>query len=827
VATCFHCGLAVPGSAAAEWRITFDGRDRPLCCAGCHAVAVEIVEAGLGEYYRRRSDPEPGRPAPLPPPLESLRAWDHPAAQRDLVRGGEGAQEISLLLENLRCAACVWLVERTLARTPGVLAASVDFAARRAEVRWRPAETSLSVLLAALARIGLLGHPFDPERARDLQDRERRDRLLRFLVAGALGMQVMTLAVALYAGAATGMELEYRDFFRWTSLVLTVPVLLYSGGTFLAGALDDLRHRRIGMDVPVALGLLIAFGGSAWATVAGRGEVYFDSVVMFVFLLHGARLLEAGARRRATAELELLERPVPALARRVAADGVELEVATAVLVPGDRIRVRPGEPFPADGVVRSGASVADEALLTGESFPVAKGPGDRVVGGSVNLDSPVEVEVSAVGAGSVLASLERLVERARGAKPAVARLADRVASVFSLAVLLFAGAVAVVWWRLDPQRLLPTVVAVLVVACPCALSLATPLALAASSGALARRGLLVTREAALETLARADTVIFDKTGTLTEGNPRLCAARPVAAATRDELLRVAAALERDSEHPIARAVRAESNGPAAVAEEVRSHPGLGVTGKVDGAPSAVGAPGFLAATAGVPPPPELEAAIAGGRTPVAVARGGELLGWLLFEDPLRPGAREMVAELAQLGIAVEILSGDHPAAVARVAAELGVASARGGATPERKVERIRERVAEGRVVAMVGDGVNDAPALTAATVSIAVGSGAFLAARSADAVLASSRPADLVAAFAQARRTLRTIRGNFRRALVYNALILPLAAAGLVPPWAAALGMTGSSALVLFHATRLGRRPRGARSRTTPAAASGLATAPG
>ena len=793
---------------SAGWTIRFAGEARPLCCAGCEAVALAILEQGLEEYYLHREDLAPGAPAPLPPRIERLRAWDHPVLQRGFVRRSESEREVSLLLENLRCAACVWLAEKTLSRLPGVLHASIDFAACRAQVRWDPDRAELSGILAALARIGLVAHPFEPGRAHALLEAERRDRLLRFLVAGALGMQVMTLAVALYAGAFSGMETPFRDFFRWTSLVLTAPVLAFSGWPFFTSALEDLRKRRVGMDVPVSLGLFIAFAGSSWATWSGEGEVYFDSVVMFLFLLHGARLLENGARRRALRDLELLERPVPATARRVTPDGGEELLASADLRPGDRVRVRAGEALPADGIVLEGASSVDEALLTGESLPVSKSPGDAVIGGAINVESPLDVRVTAVGEATVLASLERLVDRARGSKPAIARLADRVAARFSLAVVLLAAVVAAVWWRLDPDRLLPTVIAVLVVSCPCALSLATPLALAASSGALARRGMLITREAALETLARADVAVFDKTGTLTQGRPEVAAILLGAGSTQEEVLALAAGLERDSEHPLARSIREAAGGRTAPVEALCNHPGQGVVGRLLGETCAVGAPAFVALSIGTPLSPQLLSRLADGRTPVAVGRAGQALSLLLLEDALRPGARELVDTLTGLGIECLILSGDHPAVVARVAAELGVRSAEGEASPERKVERIRELVAGGRTVAMIGDGINDAAALSAATVSVAMGSGAFLAASSSDAVLASSRSEDLGFAFGQARRTMRVIRGNFGRALSYNAIILPIAAAGFVPPWAAALGMTASSVFVVINAMRLRRAGR-------------------
>jgi len=561
----------------------------------------------------------------------------------------------------------------------------------------------------------------------------------------------------------------------------------------------------------VALGLWLAFLGSAWATWTGSGPVWFDSVVMLIFLLLGARLLENGARRKALADVERLERPVPAVARRLGVDGAESLVASAQLAVGDRVRIRPGEAAPADGRIADGVSRFDESVLTGESLPVVRAAGERILAGAVNLESPVEVTVTAAGSETAVASLARLVDRARGARPAIARLADRVAARFSAAVLVLAGTAALGWWAIDPARVLPVVVALLVVACPCALALATPLALAAGSGALARRGFLVTRPHALEALATADVVVFDKTGTLTVGRPRLVSVATAPGWSRERALAVAAALERGSEHPLAAALRDAASGlelPAVA--EVIQRPGRGVRARVGGRSFALGSPAFVgdgAATSA--------RAADDGSTPVVLGCDGAVVARFALADELRPGARELVDELRRAGRELFLLSGDHPGAVARIAHELGGLPFEAAATPERKLDRVRELAAGGRTIAMVGDGVNDAAALSGATVSVAMGSGAWLAASAADAVLVSSRPEDLAFAFDRAARTLRNIRVGLVQALVYNALFLPLAALGRMPPWLAAIGMSVSSAAVVLHAARL----RSDRDRRSPDAA--------
>jgi Cu2+-exporting ATPase len=815
VSTCFHCGLPQP--AGATWSFVLDGEARPLCCAGCEAVARAIVASGGGDYYRLRTELPPQGRELVPDFLGQLAVYDHPAVQRTMVRDSGDLKEAALLLEDLSCAACVWLAERSVGGLAGVREFSINYATRRALVRWDPATASLSRVLQAIAAIGFTAHPYDRERAQEVLARERRDRLLRFLVAGALGMQVMTLAVALYAGAFSGMEEPFRKFFRWTSLLLTAPVLLYSARPFFAGAFKDLSHARVGMDVPVALGLTLAYFGSVWATLADRGEVYFDSVVMFVFLLLGARVLELVARERAVREQESVVRSVPATARRLApeaAGGGETIVATVELAVGDRVRILPGESVPADGVIEDGLSSLDEALLTGESVPVARAAGERVIGGAVNVESPLVVRVTAVGEGTVLQALLGLVEQALAAKPEISRVADRTAQWFVRRILVLAAGVGLYWAWADPERVLPTVIAVLVVSCPCALSLATPVALAAASGALARRGLLATRGHAIETLGRADLFVFDKTGTLTTGKLRVDEVVPQAPWSAAEILGIAAALERGSEHPIAGAIASASavaNGGVIATSlvalrdlrDLRNVPGRGLTATVEGERVALGSPGFVADQLGLALPPEIAALAARERTMVVLAGESGVRGAILLDDSLRPESPALVAELRRAGKRVLLLSGDEPGAVRRIAAAAGIDEWEGGASPERKVERVRELTASGAVVAMVGDGVNDAAALAAAPVSVAMGSGAFLAAATADAVLLSNRPQDLGFAVRHAALAIRRVKQNFALAFGYNLIVIPLAAMGRIPPWAAAIGMSASSAMVVLNALRL------------------------
>ena len=842
-ARCFHCGEPVPAGVALA--VEIEGRPRPMCCQGCKAVAEAIVEAGLTDFYRYRQD-RPGRPRELvPEALREMELYDRPELQRQFVRAaGEGAvREAALILEGIVCAACVWLTERHVARLPGVLAFQVNYATRRARVRWDASRTRLSEILKAIAAIGYVAHPFDPGRQEAVARRERAAALRRLAVAG-LGMaQVMMLAVALYAGEASGMAPHIRALLRWASLLLATPVVLYSGAGFFAAAWRDLRRRRLGMDVPVALAIGAAYLASAWHTVRGAGEVYFDSVTMFVFFLLTGRYLEMAARHRAGRAMDALARLLPATATRLGDDGAEETVAVAELAPGERVRVRPGETVPADGVVLEGESAVNEAVLTGERLPRAVAPGARVIGGSINTDSPLVVRIEHVGEETVLASIQRLLDRAQAEKPRVARLADRAAAWFVGALLAVATGVGLWWWQHEPQRAFEITLAVLVVTCPCALSLATPAAVTAATGALMRLGLVTTRGHALETLARATHLVLDKTGTLTTGRLRVEAVRPVRdGVDADEALALAAALEAGSEHPIAEAVRAAARvrGLAApAAGGLRSRPGRGVEGEVAGRRLRLGTEGFVGAAGvvaggadtgarsaqprGAPQRPQASAPApgtaaeppggapgpgrAGAATAVVLADEAGPLAVIELGDELRTDAAEAVAALRALGLEVGILSGDRPEAVAEVARRLGIRRAEGGLTPEGKLERIRALQRAGAVVAMVGDGVNDAAVLAAAQVSVAMASGTQLAQASADMVLLSGRLGALAEGVRLARRTLAVVRQNIAWAVGYNLLALPAAAAGWVAPWMAAIGMSASSLVVVLNALRLGRGP--------------------
>ena len=797
---CFHCGT--PSARSGRWHLVVDGAERVFCCAGCLAVAQTIGAAKLERFYAQRS-------AVAERPSEIADAWSHydlAAEAGNLIRRGEDEQrEVSLLLEGIRCAACVWLIETYLQRQPGVLEASVNFATRRARVCWDARAGKLSDLLRALSAIGYRGYPYDPARREALARRESRALLLRMSIALLAMMQVMMFAVPAYV-SVDGVEPQYQALLDWASLALTLPVVFYCAAPFFAGALRDLKRRRLGMDVPVALGVGGAFTASALATLNGVGAVYYDSVTMFVALLLLTRYVELRARMKAADAIEAIARDLPATAQKLPRypDARIVEsVPASALAPGDIVRVSAGDSIPADGEVIEGRSSVEEAVLTGESWPRARGAGDRVLAGTLNRDSPLLIRVRAAGAASTLAALARLVERASGARPPAALLADRAAAWFVAALLVVAAATFAFWWQHDSARAVAVTLAVLVVSCPCALSLATPAAIAAAAGALGRRRILAVRGGALETLARVSHVIFDKTGTLTRGDVRLLALSTLGSLDRAACLELAAALEQGSTHPLAQALLAEAT-PAPGVTRIEAVAGCGVHGVHAGRHVRIGRPDWVAELWQMSP--RLAAfRAAPDRIVVALGDASGPLACLEFGDSLRPGALELVSGLRQAGLAVSLLSGDRDETTGAIARAAGIDDFRGGMRPVDKREFVAARQREGAIVAMIGDGVNDAPSLAQADVSLSLGSAVALTQWTSDIVVLDEDLNTLASAFGHARRTLRVVRQNLLWALAYNVVAIPLAATGYLTPVVAAVGMSASSLLVVGNALRLTR----------------------
>lgn len=803
---CFHCGLPVPKGI--HLSVQVNGVERPMCCHGCEAVARTIVKAGHADFYDRRSARPLARPEALPGLLGGVSVYDSPVVQGNYVENGDGDRKhVSLIVDGINCAACAWLIEQRLKETPGIVEVRVNYSTHRAALSWDPARIKLSQILERIGAIGYRARPYDPSAHEDRARRETKAFLLRLGVTGALGMQVMMIATAMYFGDSGGIEERYRELFRWLSLFLTIPVIAYCALPFFHGALRDLRNRTLGMDVPVALGLGVAFTGSAWNTWTGVGHVYYDSAVMFVFLLLCARFLEARARHRSVATIESLSHSTPDLAERRDASGGWGAVAAAELSAGDIIRVPPGNGFPADGVIREGATSANESLLTGEPTPVPKRTGAEVLAGSVNVDQPVVVEVSRPRAESIVSQIVRLTERAQSYKPALALAADRAASWFIAGVLVLAASAGIYWFAHGGSDWLAVVISILVVTCPCALSLATPAALTSAVNALNGRSVVMVSGGALQSLAGIDTMMLDKTGTLTEGRLSIRGVDSYGGLGRDRALAIAASLNRDSRHPVARAIFDSWKG-AVLPLSSPEHGVGGVSGVVDGDRCYIGNAEYIAAHTRHRPVYE------GSSTCTWLVTRRRVLARIELEDRVRADAAPLVEALRGQGIAVHLCSGDHAGAVQRLADRLGIDDWSGDMTPSRKLSMLRALQGRGQRVAAVGDGTNDAPFLSAADVSISMAGGSDLARVNADMVLLSDALLAIPESIRIAHRTRRIIRQNIAWAIGYNLVALPAAAAGLVPPWLAAVGMSLSSLIVVANALRLNVRPR--RSSTTP-----------
>ncbi|MCO4862442.1 heavy metal translocating P-type ATPase [Cupriavidus sp. WGlv3] len=813
---CFHCGL--PVTDAEPLAADLDGSRRVFCCGGCQALAQTLHAAGFAHLYGDQA--RFARPIDDKARREAEPIWDAydaPELRAQFVRPLDGGRaEITLAPENIRCAACAWLIEQHLSRQPGVESAVANVATRRVVVRWRDGAQTVSGLLAALAGIGYMAWPFEVSRT-DQQDRRARRGLLMRMAVAMLGMmQVMMYAWPIYTHEAT-IDPGQLQLMRWASFALTLPVVCYAASPIFAGAWRSLRQRHMGMDVPVAIGVAAGFAASALATVRGVGEVYFDSVTMFVAFLLLARYLELRVRQASRSGAEMLARQLPATCERLAAAGAAGErIPVARLRAGDLIRVKAGEIVPADGAVTSGTSELDESMLTGESRPVRRCAGDTVLAGSFNTASPLELRVTRVGAGTRLAEIVAVLDRALAEKPRLATLADRVAGWFVATLLLLAALTGMVWglW-IDPSRALLVTIAVLVVSCPCALSLATPAALAAAGAALSRRGVLLARGHALETLARVTDVVLDKTGTLTEGRFAVAAVEPLGDANSARCLALAAAMERGGEHPIARALVSAAQDPAGLplqVSDMRNVPGHGLEAVVAGHRLRLGRADFVFALggAGQPAPAAAGDLTHPGATVVWLGAESGPLARFVLADVERQETPMLLARLHELGVRCHLVSGDNMAAVHWWAAHFGIECIAGEVTPEGKRDYVARLQQGGAVVLAVGDGINDAPVLARAQVSIAIGSGAPLAQAGADAVLTHGGVAEIATALAVSRQTRRVVRQNLGWAFFYNVVAIPLAATGLVTAWMAGIGMSLSSLLVVANAWRLLRagKPR-------------------
>jgi len=799
--TCFHCAADIP--AGVRLQETGPAGTLSFCCRGCQGAYLLISGAGLGDFYRRRDWQDPGLPR------EAFHGSYQDGYLSRFVYASPEGSAIDIIIDGIRCASCVWLNERIIGRLEGVRQVRVNYATGRARVVFDPQKVTPAAVFSRIGEIGYGPRPYTRSAAREGARREQRDLLYRFGTAVFLSMQLMAYSFALYAGYFQGIDPSIKGYLQLFSLMVTTPVVFYCGWPFLTGAWRGMVNRAPNMELLIAIGALSSYGYSLYATFAG-GEVYFETAAMIVTLILAGRLLENAAKRRATGGVERLLGLCTGQARRFAGEALET-VDQAELRQGDLILVGPGERFPVDGSIVEGSTDVDESPATGEALPQVKRAGDCVIAGSSNLTGAVRVLCDREAADSFIARVARLVEDAQSRRAPIQQLADRVSAYFVPAVLSLSLA-TFLWQYLSGGAFgtcLMSALSVLVIACPCALGLATPMAIVAGTGAAAARGVIFKGGDILERLSRVSLAVFDKTGTLTCGRPELIDIQAASGVEPDQLLSLAACVESGSLHPIGIAIReqAEARGlPCMVGNKLRAVAGGGVTGEVDGKKVAAGSAHFLTGlgVSGIPGEAEAPA----GGVVVLVAGDRRYLGALTLQDRMRDDAPELVSYFTKAGIRTLLLSGDRQASAELTAAATGIGEGAGELSPAGKASRIEELRREGAIVLMVGDGINDAPALSAADVGCAVAGGTDIAIETSDLVLVKPDLKRLVFAHRLARRTMSVVRQNLVWAFLYNAIGIPLAMTGRLTPIYAAAAMALSSLCVVGNSLRLlgGRR---------------------
>ncbi len=802
--TCFHCGEPVPASL--DLTVTIDNTPQPMCCPGCQAVAEQIISLGLTDYYRHRTELPEKASELVPDELRKLDVFNLPQVQDGFVQTlDEDIKEATLIIDGISCPACTWLIESRIAALEGIDAIQVNFTTQRCRVSWQEHVLHLSDILAAILRLGYKSQPYNHQQREQFYEDERKSQLISLGIAGLFGMQVMMIAIALYFGEYSGIEDVYRRFLSWVSLVLTLPVLFYSARKIFMGAFRDIRNRHPGMDIPISLGLMIAMAGSITATLKGSGHIYYDSIVMFVFFVLAGRYFEFMSRKKSVAYLDNILSVLPAYATRLGEDGETEAIDIGSLAVDELILVKPGEVVPVDGTVVSGHSSVDESVLSGESLPLEKRSGMNVIGGSVNIESPLTIRVKQIGEATFLSGVTRMIEAAGSQKTHTIQFADRLVSIFIIAILTIAAAVASYWYLNDPVRWLPITVAVLVVSCPCALSLAMPTAMSVAASTLIQKGMALLERNALESLNKVDCFVFDKTGTLTTGQLELKHIDIYANGySRETIVNLAARLESGSEHPLAKAILNASDIKGNVInDDLRNFPGQGIAGNIDGQNWYIGTEQFVRSWCSEESA-QLQHAEPDLRR-ILMATDTGIVASLYFEDKLRQNSAELVSSLQREGYKVILMSGDHHTAVQHCAENLGIENYLAELKPDDKLAQLEILQQQGHVVCIVGDGINDAPAFAQANVAVAMTEASDLTKLNADILLLNQDINSISSLLAIARKASTTIRANFGWAIGYNFVALPFAIAGWLAPWMAALGMSLSSLVVVLNATRIAK----------------------
>lgn len=814
---CFHCGQAIPMGDLVLRPIK--EVEQEFCCHGCAGVCEVIHEAGLQSFYKRAPDGE--QFSPPPPPNKDAEFYDYDEVQSQFVKNLTQTREIVLMSDAIHCAACIWLIERSLARFEGVLLAKVNFTNKQIKLRWDNSKIKLSTIIKELNRTGYDATPYDSTASEEAYRKANRNLLFRLGYAGFAMMNVMWFSIALYAGADE--DPMFRQYFHWLGFLLATTVIFYSAQPFFKGAWISIKSRSVGMDFSITLGILTTYFYSVWVTldVNHSGEVYFDTMIDFVFLLLIGRYLEAIYKNKAVDATRRLMGLQSKVARVLGENNEEKIIPVRTLLKGDRVFVKPGERFPVDGLIVKGEGLINESMLTGESREVFKRTGSKVSAGTINLDSALQVEVELILQDTMLGKIVSMVEDAQGSKAPIQCTTEKIMPWF-VSIVLVLATLSFVFWVLnaDLETAIIAATAVLIISCPCALGLATPMATAVASGASAQNGILVKNGAVLEILNNVTHFVFDKTGTLTKGKMQVKSINIIdkqdsklPGLVKTELLRQVASIENNSEHSLAQSITEyileempEFKNNLLEVSSFQSHSGRGVTGVVNGEEFYIGTASWLEGFGLEMPLEWVKLANEAGeiaQTSVWVAKNKQVVAMMLLEDELRTDALELINRLKKQGKKVTLLSGDRKLVANSVARQLGGMEVIAEVFPEDKDEVIRHLQSEGALVAMIGDGINDAPALVRADVGIALGSGTDVSAESADVVLLSDEILAVDTVVGLSERTLKTIKQNITISIIYNITFIPLAMAAMMTPLIAAITMPISSLLVIGNAARI------------------------
>ena len=799
--TCYHCGLDVPNNS--DFDVFIEGKQQPMCCAGCQAVARTIVENGLTDYYQFRDPSAAKKPLDLiPDVIKKNDIYDRANIRKRYIKSASnGADKITLMLEGLTCVACAWLIEKQLSKEPGIISVEVNYTSMIAQLTWQQTQIPLSKILTLIRQIGYVATPYEPRIQYKQQLIHRSQQIRRIGITGILAMQVMILSVALYFGHYTGMDESWRVFFQRLGLLFTLPIFFYSAKDFFKAALSQLRSLQPGMDVPVCLGLSLAFMASIWTLITGSGEVYYDSIAMFVFLLLVARYFMHSSILAASHSIERLAANTPLWASRLIEHSISAmgeNVTAEELCPGDWVRVLAGNVIPADGIIASGTSSINQSMMSGESKPVTVKKDDQVLAGSINNDNPLIIKVTASGQNTVYSAIEKMTKLGLAQRSNGLPLIDLIARWFVTGILVIAFGVALYWWYNAPDQWLSITVAVLVVSCPCALSLSVPSAYAATTSKLIESGLMLTDTQAIERLTKITHVIFDKTGTLTSDTLRVEHIESFADLSNQETLKIAASLEINSDHPLAKAIVHANKQTLYNTENWAYETAQGISAKINKVNYYIGSAKFIEQKTGI------KSEAISYDSAVLLADRHSILARFVFKQNLRDGVFELIDYFKSSHKPILMLTGDTPAPANHLANELAIDQVYSQCMPQDKLKLVKTMQSEKNAsVLMIGDGINDSPVLAAADVSIAVAGASPLAVSGADIVMAQPDLKAIILLNAASIKTSKIIRQNITWAVGYNLLAIPFAATGLITPLFAAVGMSVSSIIVVLNAQRL------------------------